>query len=212
MRGIASPNGGFDHAGVRALWKTALEQGIVINILITNQDPDMDKGTEFDEVFEPYVLGEIRELVDQAKGPLDEFFSLPVVLDHCLNLKAGPDLELWLTEVIRLSEHQNLNGKVSFVATGTKTGYPCDDMLEVCLKVIDAFGPERCVWGSDFPCELWAPKINYTDHLRISLQRECADPDPGSDSSETVVLQGSRPHVIHGAQAPSSPWYIGQRE
>ena len=122
MRSIASPNGGFDHAGVRALWKTALEQGIVINILITNQDPDMDKRTEFDEVFEPYVLGEIRELVDQAKGLLDEFFSLPVVLDHCLNLKAGPDLELWLTEVIRLSEHQNLNGKVSFVATGTKTG------------------------------------------------------------------------------------------
>ena len=31
----------------------------------------------------------------------------------------------------------------------------------------DRFGPERCVWGSDFPCELWAPKINYTDHLRI---------------------------------------------
>lgn len=167
MRSIASAGGGFDHPGIRALWKTALDEGIVINILITNRDPDMDKGTEFDEVFEPYVLSEIRELVDQAKVLLEEFPTLPVVLDHCLNLEAGPDLDLWLAEVIRLSEHKNLHGKLSFVASGTKTGYPCDDMLDVCLKVIDAFGPERCVWGSDFPCELWAPKINYTDHLRI---------------------------------------------
>ena len=139
----------------------------MINILITNRDADVDKGTELNEIFEPYKIGEIRELVDQAKTLLNEFSSLPVVLDHCLNLEAGPNLELWFAEVVRLSEHQNLNGKVSFVATGTKVGYPCDDMLEISLKVIEAFGPERCVWGSDFPCELWAPKINYSDHLRI---------------------------------------------
>ncbi len=186
MRSIASPKGGFDHAGIRALWKTALDEGIVINILITNRDPDMDKGSEFNEVFEPYVLGEIRELVDQAKRLLDEFSSLPVVLDHCLNLEAGPDLESWLAEVIRLSEHRNLHGKVSFVASGTKTGYPCDDMLEVCLKVIDAFGPERCVWGSDFPCPLWAPKINYTDHLRIFT-----DDLPLKESARAQVLGGT---------------------
>ena len=40
-------------------------------------------------------------------------------------------------------------------------------MHDACLKVIDAFGPERCVWGSDFPCELWTPKVSYTEHLKI---------------------------------------------
>ena len=25
----------------------------------------------------------------------------------------------------------------------------------------------RCVRGSDFPCELWCPRISYAQHLRI---------------------------------------------
>ena len=40
-------------------------------------------------------------------------------------------------------------------------------MQEACLKVIGAFSPERCVWGSDFPCELWTPKVSYAEHLKI---------------------------------------------
>jgi predicted TIM-barrel fold metal-dependent hydrolase len=23
------------------------------------------------------------------------------------------------------------------------------------------------VWGSNFPCELWTPKVTYAEHLRI---------------------------------------------
>jgi predicted TIM-barrel fold metal-dependent hydrolase len=23
------------------------------------------------------------------------------------------------------------------------------------------------VWGSDFPCELWCPKVTYAQHLKI---------------------------------------------
>ena len=40
-------------------------------------------------------------------------------------------------------------------------------MHQACLKVIDAFGPERCVWGSDFPSKLWKPKVSYAEHLKI---------------------------------------------
>ena len=34
-------------------------------------------------------------------------------------------------------------------------------------KVIAALGPDRCVWGIDFPCELWCPKATYSEHLRV---------------------------------------------
>ena len=27
-------------------------------------------------------------------------------------------------------------------------------MHEPCRKIIAAYTPDRCVWGSDFPCEL----------------------------------------------------------
>jgi predicted TIM-barrel fold metal-dependent hydrolase len=36
-----------------------------------------------------------------------------------------------------------------------------------CLKIVEAYGAGRCVWGSDFPCELWTPRVTYTEHLRI---------------------------------------------
>ena len=43
-------------------------------------------------------------------------------------------------------------------------------MHEPCRRIIDAFGPERCVWGSDFPCELWMPRVTYAEHLNIFRQ------------------------------------------
>ena len=159
MRSIPAKNGQLNHAGVRALWKTGLEQGIVINLLI-----DRNKAPE-------------------AEVLLKEFSGLKVVLDHCLNLKAGPDFQAILTDVLRLSQHKNLHAKLTFLPTGSTTGYPCSDMHAACLKIIDAFGPERCVWGSDFPCELWTPKVTYAEHLKIF-----AEALPLKDSARAQIL------------------------
>jgi predicted TIM-barrel fold metal-dependent hydrolase len=43
-------------------------------------------------------------------------------------------------------------------------------MHEPCRKILNAFGPERCVWGSDFPCELWTPRVSYAEHLKIFVE------------------------------------------
>ena len=143
MRSIPARDGRLDHPGVRALWKTALDEGIVINVLIG------------------------PEKTDECDRLLAGFSGLRVVLDHCLNLKAGPDLAPTLEKVLRLSQHKNLHAKVTFVPTGSETGFPCEDMHETALRVIHAFGPERCVWGSNFPNGLWTPKVTYEEHLRI---------------------------------------------
>ena len=50
---------------------------------------------------------------------------------------------------------------------GSQGGYPCEDMHSACLRVIHWFGAERCVWGSDFPCELWTPRVSYQEALDI---------------------------------------------
>lgn len=159
MRSIPAKSGQLNHPGVRALWKTGLEQGIVINLLI-----DRDKAAEADSL-------------------LKEFSGLRVVLDHCLNLKAGRDSQSTLADVLRLSRHKNLHAKLTFVPTGSTTGYPCADMHEACLKIINAFGPERCVWGSDFPCELCTPKVSYAEHLKIFTQDL-----PLTDSARSQIL------------------------
>ncbi len=162
MRSIPARSGRLDHPGVRALWRTAADQGAVINVLIDRSHaPDLHR-------------------------LLADFRSLRVVLDHCLNLKAGPQLEPALAEVVRLARRQNLHAQLTFLPTGSSTGYPCADMHPACLTVIEAYGPERCVWGSDFPCELWCPKVSYAEHLRIFKQDL-----PLSASAREAILGGT---------------------
>ncbi len=143
VRSNPASDGRIDHPGVRALWKAAGEAGVVVNLHIQ------------------------PALAEQADRVLGAFPSLPVVLDHSLYPKAGPELESILARVRMLAKRPNLHAKLSFVATGSESGYPCADMHQACLDVIDAFGPERCVWGSDFPCELWTPRVSYAEALRI---------------------------------------------
>ncbi|MEX2264291.1 MAG: amidohydrolase family protein [Bryobacteraceae bacterium] len=143
MRSIPGRSRRLDDPGVRALWKTALDEGIVINVL-TNRDK-----------------------TEELSTLLSAFPALRVVLDHCLNLKAGSSEEAILADVVRLARHKNLHAKLTFIPTGSAGGYPCQDMHASCMKVIEAYGPERCIWGSDFPCELWTPKVSYAEHLRI---------------------------------------------
>lgn len=143
MRSIPAADGRLDHPGVRALWKTAAELGLVINVLVG------------------------RSHAAELERLLREFRTLRVVLDHCMNLKAGPELAPTLETVLRLAAHPNLHAKLTFLPTGSATGYPCADMHEPCMKVVEAYGANRCVWGSDFPLELWAPRLTYAQHLRL---------------------------------------------
>jgi predicted TIM-barrel fold metal-dependent hydrolase len=143
MRSIPAKSGLLDNRGVDALWATAERLGIVINVLV-----DRDK-------------------TDEVEALARRHPSLRVVIDHCLNLKAGAQLEPTLKDMKRLAKLPKVHAKLTFIPTGTAEMYPCRDMHDPCRRVIAAFGPERCVWGSNFPCELWNPKVTYAQHLAI---------------------------------------------
>jgi predicted TIM-barrel fold metal-dependent hydrolase len=145
LRSVPSPSRStFDHPGVRALWKVAASEGLTVDLFLMR-----------------------LELVESAVKLLEEFPRLTVALCHCMDLKPGPELEPKLAAVRRLARYRNLYAKVDFIGTGTTQRYPCGDLHDACLKVIDAYGPERCAWGSCFPCELWTPRVTYGEHLRI---------------------------------------------
>jgi len=99
---------------------------------------------------------------------LSAFPDVPVVLDHCANLKATdtPQSEN-LKTVLDLAQYKNLYAKLSFLVTGSNEAFPCRDSHPVIKSVIEAFTPERCTWGSDFPTSLWIPNVSYQQHLEI---------------------------------------------
>ena len=143
MRSVPAKSGKIDDPGVDKLWAMAERSKIVINVL-TNRDK----------------LAEIKRLCKRHP-------KLRVVIDHCLNLKAGPTLKPTLKAMQSLAELPNTHAKLTFIPTGSQQQFPCKDMHDACQAVIKVFTPSRCVWGSDFPCELWCPKLTYTQHLRI---------------------------------------------
>ena len=143
LRSRPAKDGRLDSPGVEALWKACGELGIVVNVLCD------------------------RDNTDALSRMLQKFPRQRVVIDHCLNLKAGPDKEAILSAMLRLAKHQNAHAKLTFLATGSAEQYPFRDMHEPCRKIIAAYTPGRCVWGSDFPNELWTPKATYAQSLRL---------------------------------------------
>lgn len=133
----------YDHAGNRRLYAAARELGIVINALLNVG-----------------AAGELARL-------LAEFPDLPVVLDHCLALRAGTGYDETLRAVLDLARYPNLHAKLSFLPTGSAEAYPFRDMHDALRRIVDAYGAPRCLWGSDFPTELWCPKVTYAGHLRL---------------------------------------------
>ena len=146
MRSIPASNGKLDDPGVRSLWQVAERTGIVINVLVG------------------------REMRHELEKMLRNFSQLRVVIDHCLNLRSGANFQSTLDDMLVLSKYPYVHAKLTFVATGTGEGYPGRDMHAACLRIINEFGPQRCVWGSDFPCELLCPKFSSAQHLNVFKQ------------------------------------------
>ena len=173
MRSIPAADGRLDHPGVLALWQTAERLGIVINVLVNR-----DKKPEIEQLI--------------ARVP-----RLRVVIDHCLNVKAGPDAEPIVAAMVALAKHPALHAKLTFIPTGTAQAYPGRDLHDACREIIKAYGPDRCVWGSDFPCGLWCPKVSYARHLRIFTN------ELGLDERAQEAILGKTAHRLWFADRPA---------
>jgi predicted TIM-barrel fold metal-dependent hydrolase len=150
VRGLVSVTGKtnrFDAPIVVQLWEVASRLGIVLNL---NLNP--------------------RE-VEGVEAMLDRFPKVRVALDHTLNMTVR-NLDETLPAARRLAKRRNVYTKLTFLPTGSAERYPFRDLHKPCRQVIEAFGPERCVWGSNFPCELWCKNLRnepstYAQQLRL---------------------------------------------
>jgi predicted TIM-barrel fold metal-dependent hydrolase len=164
----AGPDGSYDHPGNRRLFDAARELGIVVNALLTAG-----------------AAGDLARV-------LRDYPDLPFVLDHCLALRAGPTYQGTVAAVLDLAQFPNLRAKLTFLPTGSAEEYPFRDMHDACRRFVAAYGPDRCIWGSDFPTELWCPKVTYAGYLQL-FQEEL-----GLSPSEQDAILGGTAQRLYG--------------
>lgn len=143
LRTVPPIDGKYDTAGTRRLWSKAHDLGIPVNALAW------------------------EGMVDDLGRLIRDYPDLQIVLDHCLNIKAGGSHDKTKSQVLAFTSSPNVFAKLTFIPTGSAQPYPCKDLWETCKEIVQAYGAERCLWGSDFPCELWCPGVSYGQHLSL---------------------------------------------
>ena len=81
------------------------------------------------------------------------------VLDHIAKprIAAGPRDEEWERAMVPLAGHQNVFCKLSGMVTEARWGdWTPEDLQPYAARSLDWFGPERCMFGSDWPVCLLA--------------------------------------------------------
>lgn len=138
------------------------------------------RGMHFELCLKHHQLGETIELVKQcSEGPF--------VLDHC----AKPDIrqglrEPWLAQIRELAALPNVVCKISGLVTEADwANWTPEQLLWYARQAVDAFGPQRIMFGSDWPVNEVAG--GFMKWFRIA-ETLCAD---WSDSDRELFFFGN---------------------
>jgi L-fuconolactonase len=121
-------------------------------------------GLTFDALVKPPHLEALVAFVDR-------YPNLPVVVDHGAKpeIARGRDgFDAWAGRIAAVAERPQVFCKLSGLLTeaGERTG--TEDLRPFVDHLIDVFGPQRLMWGSDWPVvELAAPYSVWLDQVRV---------------------------------------------
>lgn len=111
-----------------------------------------DLGLRFDALGFPRHLGHFLTI-------LKRYPTLPVVVDHCMKPqireKSEAHFRLWADGMSRIADETAAVVKFSALITEADADWTVDDLRPYADHVFRVFGPERVMWGSDWPvCRL----------------------------------------------------------
>ena len=118
-----------------------------------------DMGMSFDLCMRQAELGDAVELAQKCKDTL-------FILDHCGNVdpmgfdKNTDEIKKWKEDIHKLAQKDNVICKISGIIAGLPKSVDPEILAPAINHCLDEFGPDRVVFGSDWPVCL----------LRCSLQ------------------------------------------
>lgn len=122
------------------------------------------------------ISGALPELLPIA----DRFPNLRFVIDH-LGLKqpplqeADPDRFQRLPELLALAERPNISVKLTGTPTLSMQNFPFEDIWPALHRIIDAFGTNRLMWGSDWT--RIAGVATYAESVRFITETDEIGPE-----------------------------------
>ncbi|MEW6749467.1 MAG: amidohydrolase family protein [Candidatus Latescibacterota bacterium] len=101
----------------------------------------------------------------------------PVILDHVcgIRLRDGVFPEDRLRALCRMARHRSVMVKLGPFQALTDRGAPYLDLLPLIRRVVDAFGPHRCMWESDSGGPVAMPDPERDLAAAVALIRDHAD-------------------------------------
>lgn len=136
------------------------------------------RGLTFDALVKPPHLEALVAFVDR-------YPNLPVVVDHGAKpeIFRGQDgFDAWAGKIAAVAERPHVFCKLSGLLTEAGERTRPEDLRPFVDHLIDIFGPQRLMWGSDWPVvELAAPYSDWLSQVRGFIARL-------SDSEQTLIL------------------------
>jgi L-fuconolactonase len=135
------------------------------------------------------------ELLDAAKL-IDACPDTRFILDHCGNAKAPEkDRTQWKKAMDAVAKRKNVVCKVSGIVASAERGkWTADDLAPIVNYTLDAFGPDRVMFGGDWPvCTLGATYREWVTALKAIVKDRKRD--------EQVKLFHDNAVRVYGLQA-----------
>ncbi len=179
---------------VIAEWKK--QPGAVgIRIFLREEDPRPPTDPGFDRVLKAAVQHNLPVnflcwgKIDQGTQLIDRHPNARFVLDHLGILQprkppAPPQPWTDLPKVLELAKRSNVVIKVSGACTLSKQPYPFPDIWDPLAKIFDAWGFERCLWGTDWTRA--ETVVNFEQSVRPFVESKRL-----SDSDRAMLMGGA---------------------
>ena len=117
------------------------------------------------------------------------FPETPVILDHFAGVAVKPIREGAVANLCQMAKHKKVMLKVgAFYGCGDRTP-PYTDQLPLIRRVVDAFGPERCMWETDAPLRrpgASQPAVPHSCQAAVELIRDHANFLSAADKNQIL--------------------------
>jgi len=136
----------------------------------------------FDACIRQHQINELTELVDQCPEVI-------FVLDHLGKPAIGQRrAQSWFTEIAALAKRPNVVAKLSGLTTeADHARWQPSEILPYLRHAIDVFGPQRCMFGSDWPVATLATTYSRWVELVIDATADLTRADRSAIFNDTAL-------------------------